>query len=475
MMTAPSRIAEIRKEIPVSSNTDVVVGGGGPAGLAAAISAARAGAKVMLIEEHGFLGGTCTAGMVSSWNNWERPGAPEMEGVYQELIDRLKKSDGIVGSRDGERQRFFDVEALKYVLDEMMDEVGVTVLFHTMITDAVVDHDRVIGVVAQNKSGRQVILGRVVVDATGDADIAFSAGVLCTKGREPDGLMQPATLKMKLGNVNLDRLETYLSEHPKEVFVQAHLKRTYEGVIEEVPQMKFGKLEGQFLGRVYIGFPSAVQKAKSEGFPLFTDYVHFHATPRPGEVMVNMVRVRGVDATGAESVSKAEVEGRKQVWVLVKFLKKYIPGFEDCYLIQTASHIGLRESRRIVGEHVLAQEEVEKGVLFPDTIATAYSTMLDVHDPSGKGFTIFRALDHPVHIPYRSLIPTQKDGLIVAGRCISATHVAISAVRSTHKVMAAGQAAGIAAALSVKHNVQPRALPVELVQAELRRQGVNFG
>lgn len=475
-MTVPLSVPEIRDTIPVSGSVDVVVGGGGPAGIAAATSAARAGAKVLLVEEQGFLGGTGTAAMVTAWNNWERPGAPEMAGIYQELLERLGKIEGgIIGSRDGERQCFYDVEALKYVLDEMTADAGVKVLFHTMIAGAVVDHDRVSGVIVQNKSGRHAILGQVIVDATGDGDIAFSAGVPCTKGREPDQLMQPGTLLMKLGNVDLDRLEAYLVDHPREVLLQTELKQTYDGDIHTVTQMTFGKLPGPFRGRVYWGFPSIVRKAKSEGFPLFTDYVMFHCTPRPDEIVVNMVRVNGVDGTNAESISAAEIEGRRRAQRLVEFFRRYVPGCEECYLMQIAPRIGIRESRRIVGEHVLSQEEVEGGTLFPDTIATAYSTCIDVHDPSGKGFTVLRALEHPVHIPYRCLIPLQKDGLIVAGRCISASHVAIGSIRSQHKVMATGQAAGVAAALCAKHKVQPRGLSVELVQAELRRQGLNFG
>lgn len=475
-MKTPLTIPEIRREIPVSGSYDVIVAGGGPAGVGAAISAARAGVKVAILEQHGFMGGVCCAAMSSAWNNWDREGAPEVEGLYEELIDRLSAINGIVGSRDGKRQCFYDVEALKYILDTLMSETGAMPLLHTVVADAIVSQDRVTGVAIQNKSGRQAILGRVVVDATGDADVAFTAGVPCTKGREPDGLMQPASLIMKVGNVDVDGLEGYLKEHPSELLPGlAHLKNTYDGVIDNLPQMKFGKLDGPFLGRSYMGFPSAVRKAESEGLHLFTNYVIFHSTPRKDEVMVNMTRVTGVDASNGASVSKAEIEGRRQVRVIMEFLINYLPGFKECYLVQTAPHIGLRESRRIVGEHILTEEDCVKGIFFPDTIATAYSTCLDVFSPTGKGFTMFKALDHPVHIPYRSLVPKRMDGLLVAGRCLSATHVGFGAVRSQHKVMAAGQAAGIAAALSVKNNVQPRALNVELIQSELKRQGVNFG
>lgn len=466
---------EERFETPVRAVADVVVCGGGPGGLAAAISAARAGASVIVIERHSCLGGNCTAALVTSWNNLEREGAAEMEGVYQELIERLAAIGGIAGTRDGVRQCFFDPEALKLVLDEMMAEAGVRVLFHTMIAKALVEDDRVVGVVIQSKSGREAVLGTVVVDATGDADVAFSAGVPCTAGREQDGKMQPATLKMRVVGVDEDELELFLKDNPKEVFVQAHLKESFDGQIREAPRMSFGPNKGEFKGRCYIGFPSLVARAKAEGMAMFTDYIHFHSMSRRGEMMVNMARVNGVDATDVESVSKAEAEGRREAHLLLKLLRKYVPGFANAYLAQTGEHIGIRESRRIIGEHVLTQEECEKGVLFPDTIATAYSTMLDVHDPAGGGFTVLRPLPHGVNVPYGSILPLKRDGLLVAGRCLSATHVAVGSVRSTHKCMAVGQAAGVAAALSVKHGVQPRRLRAEFVQAELRRQGVNFG
>jgi uncharacterized protein with NAD-binding domain and iron-sulfur cluster len=473
--TTPSTVIEDRAELPVRAFSDVVVCGGGPAGIAAAVGAARAGASVTIIERHGCLGGNNTAAMVTSWNNLEREGAPEIEGVYQELVDRLKRIGGIAGTKDGVRQLFFDPEALKYVLDEVMEEAGVDVLFHTMIAKTIVENDRTIGVVIQSKSGREAVLGKVIIDSSGDADIAHSAGVPCAGGRDEDGKMQPGTLKMKVANVDTDKLEMYLAEHPKEVFVQAHLKQSFDGTIREAPRMTFGRSEGEFKGRCYIGFPTAVAKAKADGQPLFTDYAHFHSTSHPGEMMINMARVSGVDGTDVASVSKAEVQGRKEAFLLTQFLRKYIPGFENCYLAQTAQIIGIRETRRIIGEHILTQEECEQGFLFPDTVASAYSTMLDVHDPAGKGFTVLRPLPHAVHVPYRCMVPLKIDGLLVAGRCVSATHVAVGSVRSTHKCMAIGQAAGAAAALAVKHDLQPRKLPAELVQAELKRQGVNFG
>lgn len=468
-------IIEERAELPVRALSDVVVCGGGPAGVAAAVGAARAGASVTVIERHGCLGGNNTAAMVTSWNNLERTGAPEIEGFYQELVDRLRRIGGIAGTKDGERQLFFDPEALKFVLDEVMEECKVRVLFHTMIAKAIVDTDRAIGVAIQSKSGREAVMGRIVIDSSGDADVAHSAGVPCMGGREEDGKMQPGTLKMKVGNVDTDKLEAYLAEHPKEVFVQAHLKQSFDGTINEVPRMVFGRNGGEFKGRCYIGFPGAVAQAKADGQPLFTDYVHFHSTSRPGEMMINMARISGVDGTNVESVSLAEAQGRKEAFLLTRFLRKYIPGFENCFLSQTAQIVGIRETRRIVGEHILQQDECEKGHLFADTVASAYSTMLDVHDPAGKGFSVLRPLPHAVHVPYRCLIPLKIDGMLVAGRCVSASHVAVGSVRSTHKCMATGQAAGVAAALAVKNALQPRNLPVELVQAELKRQGVNFG
>lgn len=408
------------------SEHEVIVAGGGTAGIVAAVAAARNGADTVLIERYGFLGGTMTAGLVNPFMTFHAGGKQIIKGIFQEIIDRLKDLDGY-----DEATKAFDTEAMKLVADRMVKEAGVKLLLHTYITDVLVTRKgSVRGVEVHNKSGRQVLLGKVTVDATGDGDVAVMAGAPYEKGRLEDGLTQPMTLNFRVGGVDAKRMP------PRE-----EINRLFE--------------EAKAKGEVSIP----------------RENVLFFPTTRKGEIHFNTTRVVKADGTKAEDLTYAEIEGRRQMVELMDFLRRRVPGFENAYLLMSGVQIGVRETRRIIGEYILTGDDIVKARKFEDAIARG-SYPIDIHSPTGEGTTIRRLPPGEYYdIPYRCLVPKKIDNLLVAGRCISSTHEAQAAIRVIPIVVAIGQAAGTAAALSVKFDVPPRELDVHLLQRTLREQG----
>mgnify|MGYP000182655310 CR=1 FL=1 len=408
------------------SEYDVVVAGGGTAGVAAAVAAARNGASTILVEKYGFLGGTMTAGLVNPFMTFHAGDRQIVKGIFQEIIDRLKDMDGY-----DERTRAFDNEVMKLVLDQMIKEAGVKLLLHTYISDALVTRmNEVRGIKAHNKSGKQIILGKIIVDATGDGDVAVMAGAPYEKGRREDKLTQPMTLNFRVGGVDVERMP------PRD-----QINRLFEEA-----------------------------KAKGE-LTIPRENILYFPTTRKGEIHFNTTRVIRADGTNAEELTYAEIEGRRQMVELIKFLKEKVPGFENAYLLVSAVQIGIRETRRIIGEYMLTGEDIVKARKFKDVIAKG-SYPIDIHSPTGEGTVIKRLPPGEAYdIPYRCIVPKKVDNLLVAGRCISSTHEAQAALRVIPIVVAIGQAAGTAAALSVRLSVSPRNLDVSLLQETLENQG----
>lgn len=379
---------------------DVCVLGGGPAGVAAATAAARNGASTLLIEQYGFLGGTSTAAHVSVFMSYKYAG-----GIFREVLERL---DAYQARRGG----VFDQSLMQVVLDDLVTEAGVRVLLYTRGIACVTGPGRpwqgkarrtVTGLVIHSKSGLQLVRAKVFVDCSGDADLAAWAGVPFEVGREEDGVTQPMTLIFRLGGCN------------------------YEG-----------------------GFVSQ--------FPNMQDYWVSHANgPNPGEITFNMTRLKGYSGLDVEDLSQATIEGRRQVLKAIEDLRANVPGFENAYLVALPAQIGVRETRRIRGATVLTGEQIiEPGFTYAhrfDVIArNDYD--VDIHDPQGTGATVIK-LKQPYEIPYRCLLPVGIDNLLVAGRPVSADHVAHSSLRIQPTCYALGQAAGTAAALAVKQETGP--------------------
>lgn len=412
---------------------DVIVAGGGPSGIAAAIASAREGAKTLLVERYGFLGGAGTAMMVNPWMSYRAGDGGEqlIFGVLQELIDGMTEL-GMYGHPKA--RNAFDPEALKVVAERLCLEAGVTLLYHTFLAGVNIGQDGIIeSVQLANKSGLVNMSARMYVDATGDADLAALAGAVVEKGREVDSNCQPMTLNFRMADVDILRMPD--KNEITRLFLEAKRRGDVDCPREDVLWF-------------YANQP---------------DVIHFNTT-----------RVILKDATDPWQLTEAEIEGRRQVQQLVAFLKKEVAGFENAYLQTTAPQIGVRESRRVIGEHVLTAEELLSACKFADVIARgAYP--VDIHNPTGSG-TIIRKLKPGewYDIPLRSLIPLKLNNLLVGGRPISATHEAHSAIRVQPIAIAIGQAAGVAAALCVKDNVTPRELQVNKVQQSLNKQGARL-
>lgn len=439
---------------------DVVVAGGGVAGVAAAVSSARMGARTLLIERYGFLGGLGTAGLVNPFMSFSTStGKPLVGGFFTEICDRMSSMGGMLG-------RAFDPEAMKFCAQEMVLEAGSALLLHSWVTGARVSGSDLIGVEVLTKSGDREVIGRVIVDATGDADVAAMAGAPYELGSPEHGMTQAMTLMFTIGGVYVGKALAYAKQNPDQ------MRFPKPASDEDVQRMLQGAVG-------VAGFYKEVEEARANGeFTLPQDMVFFISLPTPGQVVVNTTHVGGLDGTRSEDLTTAEIEGRRQAMSLMRFFRKYIPGFESAYLLQTAVQIGVRETRRIFGEYIFTADDVIAGSKFDDAVLrSAYP--VDIHHPIGKGYAREDNGKLPstpppgdwYEVPYRSLVPLEVDNLLVAGRCISATHEGQGAVRIMPNCMALGQAAGTAAALCVQRSMTPRALDTGLLRKHLLDQG----
>lgn len=444
---------------------DVVVVGGGPAGFSAGVGAARAGADVLLVERYGFLGGTATTALVHPFVS---PFAGEEmvnSGIFKDLVDRLIERGAasteigllpplrpgqvsLDSSNYGPHIRF-DPEVLKIVCDEMIAEVNASVLFHTLAMDAIVEGSAIRGVVIENVSGRRSIFAEVIVDASGDGHVAASAGCAYKLGRSEDGKTMPASLIFTIANVDINAL--------------ADSRPYWDSFVRQATEV----------GDLHL---------------CREDLQVFQGSCRPNEVTVNTTRILGLDFTEAHDLTKAELLGRQQVNELMAFFRKYVPGCENAYIDRIGAQVGVRETRRIMGEYVLTGEDIVCARRFPDVIARgAYG--VDLHDADGPGthFAIEMQdesgrivqkqlpVGQSYDIPFRCLCPLRVEQILVAGRCISATREALSAIRIMPVCFSLGQAAGIAAAIAVQRGIKPREVDVAIIQRALIQQGANIG
>jgi len=453
---------EKSQRIPVAREVDVVVVGGGPAGLAAAISAARNGVEVLLVERNSFLGGVPTATLVPVF---VIP-VDRLSGFSKELVERLVSQGGAWI----DRVVSFDPEVFKQVALDMVDELNVSLMLYTSAVKSIIENGLVKGVVTESKSGRQAVVGNVVVDATGDADLTFRAGLECVKGREKDGKMRPMTVVFRIGGVDVEKVVEYAKKHPEQFTPD--------------PNTQILELKKKVV-RIH-GFFDLVAKARERG-ELDKDchYLRLEGVQaNRGIAFVNTTRVYGVDGTDVFDITRAEMKAREQIKQLMSFIKKYIPGCKSSYLIDTSTSIGVRETRRIKGEYILTENDIATHKNHEDAIVTLWrrhkpGTPLhspDANEGSPKDARTRRIILplYPFQIPFRCLLPTNVRNLIVAGRCISATHEADAFTRGMFCCMATGQAAGTAAALSAKNKVALKNISIKKLQQALVKQRVNI-
>jgi hypothetical protein len=445
-----------------TSSYDVLVLGGGNAGCAAAIAAARHGARVLLVERYGFLGGTATASMVGPWMTFHSGEERIVGGIAQEIVERLVRRGGSPGHIHDSSDYVptitpFDPEIHKALLFEMMREAKVDLLLHALFLTALVEDERVTGATVATVAGGRSYRGRVVIDSTADAFVAHAAGVPTQKGDER-GRVQPASLMFRLSHVDLTKTATYVRMHADQM--RTSLK-THERTAPALTAV--------------AGLYELWDEAKRDGIvDVPRELVSFFVSPYPDEVTVNMTRVTNIDPLDPDDLTRAEIEARLQVMQLLKFFRERVPGFEAARLAATGAQVGIRESRRIVGRYTLTAEDVLQGRQFDDAIArSAYP--IDIHNPGGSGTTTHRLPPGSSYeIPFRCLVPVNREQLLVAGRCISTTHEALASTRLTPTVMTLGQAAGTAAALANQRNISVSAVEGEELRAMLIKDGVDL-
>lgn len=409
---------------------DVAVLGAGPAGVAAAISAARCGSKTILIESSGIVGGMSTAGMMSHFTGTVG------NRLYWEIIERAAKKNRFASPHI----TVIDPELLSITYLEMLEEAGADVLLHTTVYDTVMDGNTLRGVICANKGGFYAYYVKAVIDATGDGDAAYKCGAEYIKGRESDGKMQPATLMFKVAGVDMDRA-------------------VFPPSFETLVQTEKGEL--QALAREKLPHPAG--------------HVLLYRSTIPGIVTCNMTNVTDIDGTSAEDLTRADITSRKQIIHIIEFLREYVPGYENCYLIGSASLIGIRETRHFKGVKTLTQQDIENAVQYDDYVVFDAHFNFDVHNLTGSGLDVTGCQEKfkqkkGYTIPYGCLVPEKIDGLLLAGRNISGTHMAHSSFRAMPICVGTGEAAGIAASISVAEGIDIRYVDVRKIQEKLNRQ-----
>ena len=471
------------RSVPVLAKTAVVVVGSGPSGMIAAIASARAGAETMLVERYGQIGGYFSnrpgGGFGLAFHDAD--GNQIIRGVPWELVDRVLAAGGGVPPKEminrsdfgwppktayGKDRPNLDFESVKTTAFQMMEEDGVTLLLHAYGVGAVVEDGAVKGIIIESKSGRQAVLAKVVVDATGDADIAAQAGAPFEKASR-DVLYQVQRC-YRLGNVDTERirqeikrnLEEYtdVSYPADEMAIPAGFQSSITAAVVPEGSRKITSEDGTsyFISRSNV---TAGRSTQRRGMAVGI---------RPGTGTV--IAAAEADATDVEDLTKAELDIRKQVVEGVRWLRDNAPGYENCYLMGMgeAEQLGVRETRRIVGEYTLTEDDITGGRKFDDSIGKSANS-IDMH--LHKGDVDVRGVRGYHDIPYGTLVPKQIDNILAAGRCISATHVAEAATRKVPVCMVTGQAAGVAAALSARAGVAPRGLSVSEVQKTLKDLG----
>ena len=453
---AGQNILEPARKVEVYREAEVLVVGGGPAGVSAAVAAARNGAETVLVERYGHLGGMATGGLVILIPHLSG-GSDKLviAGQQKEWLDRLEPLGGVlqppldaIGSADPGlierwgKYRFFvveerirlsayvDPELLKCVLNDMVVGAGVTLCLHSWGCRAVMDGNKIQGIIFESKEGRQAVLGQVVIDATGDGDIFASAGADFDGTLDPNLRSSKLALVFRVGNIDYERFRAFKGKEIQTTSI-------YETGSEE---SSYAKLMGKLnrMGGFTVTMP----------------------TPRDDVVWFNNW-IPDLSCLKVEDLTRMEVETRKKMLLTHHFFKKNVPGFEDSYILDTASQLGTRGSRRLIGKHILTEEEMRTGTVYEDTIA--------LFPP----LTTNASPERPNRcIPYRSLLPRNVDGLLVAGRCFSSDLVANDIMNLIPPCVAMGEAAGTAAALSVKRGVAPKDVTHSDLRSLLISQGV---
>ncbi len=446
-----------------SYHQQIAVLGGGPAGLSAALAAARAGKQVLLLEKNGYLGGNATLGL-PLLGFLDLDGRRIVGGLAQEYVRRLTERGQCLGHRVCPKHNSvtnIDPEGFKLLAIEMCREAGVQVLLHAETIRTEVRNSRLQTVTLYGKGNEIEVTADLFIDCTGDGDVAYLSGCSFESGQPGTGVLQPPTVMFTLENVDTARLFNYIAEHPEEM--------TYSATIDHRPGYDADYFRASD-NHVFVGLRQTFTRLREEGrLPVERETLIYIKSLKPGEVYVNSTRLLNTDATDLIDLTRAELDGQLQCAALTKVLRENVPGFENCFLSHIAPFLGVRETRRFAGIGRLTDEAVVSGSIPDDTVCLgAYK--IDIHSGSDRS-TLFKTVRAPFGIPYGALVSSEIENLFIAGRCASLDAAALASVRVMPQCMCMGEAAGAAAALALESSVLPRDVDVPVLRKRLLKNG----
>lgn len=453
------RITESNRpeQIPVVGEYDVVVCGAGTAGFPAAISAARQGAKVALIERYGFLGGVPAYSIMPAWHGL----SIHHSGLLTEFANRVAAFEQ--GPNPFKDNNHIEPETVKMLeLQMVLEEPNIELHLHNMIVGAIKADNQVIAVVTESKSGRRAFVGKTFVDATGDGDLSYHAGATYRKG--DNGKMQAMSLRFRIGHIDFDRYLDWAAEHPEYYKGQASGSTV---VIKDMNLLKEKARKGEaFFMQADLG-----ELFQVDPDPDLPRNSYFNASSiRPNELSINGTRIYNVDGTIEEDLTKAEILCRKQAYALWRFLRRRVPGFEKSMIVDIPAQVGVRETRSVDGDYILTEADCRVNRRFEDSVMTT-RIAFDIHDVDKYTMETIKGT---VDVPYRCFLAKDLNNLLIAGRNISADHVALSTIRKMETAFQSGQAAGTAAGMAAVQGLLPRQLKIGDLQQRLLDSGCKI-
>ncbi|MHA1884161.1 MAG: FAD-dependent oxidoreductase [Promethearchaeota archaeon] len=461
-------IEEPSRKVPVLGETEVLVIGGGPAGVSASIAAAREGVDTMLVERYGSLGGVITQSMIGTISWYRYAKTVDAGGIHREFEKRAKEMGAtinIFGNVKNKEMRatlekeglivdgeptyeVLDTEIFKFLIDYMVQEAGVKPLLHCYVTDVIMEENSITGVITESKSGRQAILAKRVIDATGDADVAFHAGAPFRKS--PKNELMEVTVNYGCSGINIGKFLMYVYLNP--------------GKIGD-----WGETQDEDAFSTYLVEPFNKAKEAGEIPKDVTIESYWTNYTDAGEISsFNGIHMTDIDPIDVWDLTKAEIEGRKRVLMAVNALKKYTPGFKNARLRSIGSSLGVRESRKILGEYDITEYDVRNQARFEDSVGICPEFI------DGYGIAIMPITGRYFQVPYRIMVPQKVENLLVAGRCVAGDKISHAATRQLCCCTVTGQGAGVAAAISIKNQKTCRDVDISMVQETLERQGVRI-